>query len=100
MIKYSQAIAEQARQGLLSAIRTTLGDRQKVVFEDDTFFAYTDGNRRELYKVVQLGEDDIRCYFYPTDDYCENAEECYWSFDEMSMDELYNVCCRVEGHGD
>lgn len=91
-------IAEQAREELLAAIFETMGSREEYSFEVPVtiYPTHPDTPVCQIHRIRRTRAQDLECYISSEDGDVRYADEC-WSFCDMSMDELYDVCVSLGG---
>lgn len=94
MTETANDIAEQSRERLLHRIISIIADRGIVELKRPTYIPQGEETctSSHLRRVERDTNSEIRFHLTADDD----GDSFYWTYDDMSFDELYNVCRQLE----
>lgn len=91
-------IAQQSRERLLGWIIFVMGTDNLVELDEPLRIPPKEEGASVvwIYRVARDKADWLRCFFFTEDNPGCRPADRYWAFGDMSFDELYDVCARLE----
>lgn len=94
MIETADNIAEQAREKLLHRIEFIIADKKNIILEQPVYVPRGEEEDTSLHVHRIKRNKNGELSFQLTAD--DDSGSFYWTFEDMSFDELYNVCIQLE----